>query len=205
MLRELEGEERWRDAMQKKGKFAVRSELHRRSGGPDDPVYDIVHTPPFPTREYVARWCAEEDNRLFAFSKQTVVTIFVALILLIGIYRSIKSLSTGPVPQLTAASRMSAGSNRTSASSNASFAATSSGQSSASQLSAGQFSTDVLAGQSTAGQAEALPPSPASATSPSGTGTSGSTTPSYCQYIKYATTRCPPQSPGQSPRQPPGQ
>jgi hypothetical protein len=71
----------WRDALQRKGKdWAIRT-LRSRYGQPGDAVLDVVHEEPYPTREFLQRWCSEQDNHLFVVSGHTIVVIVVAVVL----------------------------------------------------------------------------------------------------------------------------
>ena len=84
----------WRAALELKGRdWAVR-ELRTRPGVPNDILLDVVYTEPHPTREFVQRWCSEQDNRIFAFSGHTIVIISVAAVLLAVTMGAIESLSS---------------------------------------------------------------------------------------------------------------
>ncbi|PPQ34611.1 hypothetical protein CCS01_10165 [Rhodopila globiformis] len=67
--------------------------MNLRPGRPEDPLLDIVFVPPYPTREYCARWCNEQDNRLFRFSKTSVGILSASIILVTCIGMSAFSLS----------------------------------------------------------------------------------------------------------------
>jgi hypothetical protein len=77
----LENAGRWTDAMERMGKEAVQAEMARRPAREGDRIFDIVHEPPFPTREFCQQWCTAQDNVVFRFSKTTA--IILALIVLI--------------------------------------------------------------------------------------------------------------------------
>lgn len=61
----------WRAALQAKGRHWVASELRMRPGQPGDTLYDVVHTPPFPTRDFCRQWCVEDDNDFLRMSLST--------------------------------------------------------------------------------------------------------------------------------------
>ena len=93
----ISDEDRWRDALRTMGVFAVRTELQRRSGSPSDTVYDIVHTAPYPTREFCMRWCCEEENKLPNLSSWFIGIFCTLLVMLFCIIRLAANLNA-PVP-----------------------------------------------------------------------------------------------------------
>jgi hypothetical protein len=72
----------WRAALQLRGRTWVRHALNSRHGQPGDPVFDVVFEPPYPTREFVQRWCSERGNEGFALSGHAKVLIAAALLLI---------------------------------------------------------------------------------------------------------------------------
>jgi hypothetical protein len=73
----------WRTALRAKGRDWVLSELRRRPGQPEDTLYDVVHEPPFPTREFCQRWCVEEDNKFLSVPTSTKFALCALVIMII--------------------------------------------------------------------------------------------------------------------------
>jgi len=77
----------WRAGLQARGRAWVLAELQMRAGQPQDPLYDIVHVPPHPSREFCQRWCVEDANKFMHLSGSTkavlgglvVLGIFIAM------------------------------------------------------------------------------------------------------------------------------
>jgi hypothetical protein len=180
---QVDDEQRWREAMQKMGKPAVEAELQRRPGSPDDLIYDIVYSPPFPTREFCWQWCIETDNTLFRFSKHSVMVLSAVIVLLIAVVQMVGSLSA----TLSPPSKMMA--NQTKSQSNQSGT-----QASAAGSSSSSSSTDPSASPSIPSSSYVSSSGASSTSSGSSSGSSassGRTGPLTCAYISYATTRCP--------------
>lgn len=76
----------WRAGLQARGRDWVLAELSRRAGQPDEPLYDVVYEPPYPTREFCQRWCVEDDNKILRMSGTSKIAIctFIVLILVFG-------------------------------------------------------------------------------------------------------------------------
>ena len=77
----LANAERWTAAMERMGKPAVQAEMARRPPHPGDRIYDIVHEPPHPSREFCQQWCTEQDNVVFRFSKSTGIIIVLIVVI----------------------------------------------------------------------------------------------------------------------------
>jgi len=73
----------WRNALQAKGRDWVLAELRTRPGQPQDILYDVVHEPPFPTREFCQRWCVEDDNKILRVAGSTKAAIIAVPFLLL--------------------------------------------------------------------------------------------------------------------------
>lgn len=73
----------WRNALQAKGRDWVLTELRTRPGQPQDILYDVVHEPPFPTREFCQRWCVEDDNKILRVAGSTKAAIIAVPFLLL--------------------------------------------------------------------------------------------------------------------------
>jgi hypothetical protein len=92
--------DRWRAGLQTKGRDWVVAELRMRAGLPDDPLYDVVHESPHPTREFCRRWCVEADNAYFRISGTTKAAIcalaFFAVFLAMAMHSLTKTESAQP-------------------------------------------------------------------------------------------------------------
>jgi hypothetical protein len=77
----LENGERWCTAMERMGKEAVQAELTRRPAYPGERILDIVHEPPYPTREFCQQWCTEQDNVVLRFSKSTAIILALVVVI----------------------------------------------------------------------------------------------------------------------------
>jgi hypothetical protein len=83
----------WRAALRAKGRDWVMAELNLRAGQPEDPVYDIVHEAPYPTRAFCQRWCAEEDNKGIRLAGTTKAALIALLLFTIFLAMTIHSFS----------------------------------------------------------------------------------------------------------------
>jgi hypothetical protein len=163
---EVDGDvQRWRDALQRMGKDAVRAELQRRSGSPDDLMYDIVYTPPFPTRDFCWRWCAQEDNKLFSFSRHTIIILFAIAIFLGCFIRMVDSFNAPTSPKHASSPQASRVAH------------------------AGGANAGASSGQS-GPSLDQSNPSIVPSSSSSAASSSSATAPSACAYITYDTSRC---------------
>ena len=75
------------------------AELKTRAGAPDDVVLDVVYEPPYPTREFCQRWCAEQDNRMFHLSGYTKAVLIALLLLTAFVIKAVVSWNSLPVNQ----------------------------------------------------------------------------------------------------------
>lgn len=91
-------ESAWRDALAAKGRDRVMAQLTERSGRPDEPVFDLVFEGPLPTKEFCFRWCAEQDNKIFAFSKNRVYVILAFVIFLVSVIKICSGWSSAAPP-----------------------------------------------------------------------------------------------------------
>jgi hypothetical protein len=83
-------EDAWRAALRTKGRDWVLAELNTRPGLPQDPLHDVVYTPPYPTREFCQRWCVEVDNQYLRLSGSTIALLcglgILGLFIAMGVY-----------------------------------------------------------------------------------------------------------------------
>ena len=86
-------EDAWREALRIKGRDWVLAELRMRPGLPEDPLHEVVYTPPFPTREFCRRWCVEIDTQYGRLSGSTIGLIVGVAILGIFIAMAMYSWS----------------------------------------------------------------------------------------------------------------
>ena len=86
-------EDAWREGLRTKGRDWVLAELSMRPGLPDDPLNDVVYTPPYPSREFCQRWAVEVDNQFLRLSGATKGLIFGVVILGIFIAMAVHSWS----------------------------------------------------------------------------------------------------------------
>jgi hypothetical protein len=91
----LENAERWCSAMERMGKETVQAELARRPAYPGERILDIVHEPPYPTREFCQQWCTEQDNVVLRFSKSTAI-ILTLVVVIAGCLVQVFSGSSAP-------------------------------------------------------------------------------------------------------------
>jgi hypothetical protein len=97
----------WRMALERRGRDWVARELQARFGQPEDEVLDVIFEQPYPTREFCQRWCAEQDNRVFSMSGNTIVIIAAFIFLIAVIARAVVSWDNYRPPE---AESLSAGS-----------------------------------------------------------------------------------------------
>ncbi|WP_158922614.1 hypothetical protein [Acidisphaera sp. S103] len=86
-------EEAWRTGLKTKGRDWVLAELNMRPGLPQDPLYDVVFEPPYPSREFCQRWCVETDNQYLRLSGTGIATLVGLAILAIFVVMAMYSLS----------------------------------------------------------------------------------------------------------------
>ena len=95
----MDPETEWRKALQARGRERIRAELETRAGAPDDVVLDVVYEPPYPTREFCQRWCAEQDNRMFHLSGYSKAALIALLLLTTFVIKAVVSWNSLPVNQ----------------------------------------------------------------------------------------------------------
>jgi hypothetical protein len=163
----------WRVALQQRGKEWVLSELRTRPGRPDDVVYDIVFEAPYPTRDFCARWCAQQDNKLFRMSWPSYAAIAMLLLFIVCFCQAVGSWNAR---ELAIARHLDA---------------PLPAEPSRVGSSGSDFSAAIPGSQSTpAGSGAATSSSGNSSSSSSSSGSSSP--PLLCGYITYDTMRCPP-------------
>jgi hypothetical protein len=91
-------QERWNKALDKKGARMVQADLESQPGRPTDVVYDIGDQPPYPTRDYCARWALGDHRQSSGVARYvTMVTIFT-LLFVVCVIQTIGSFSKTPHP-----------------------------------------------------------------------------------------------------------
>jgi hypothetical protein len=100
----------WRAALRAKGRDWVMAELNLRAGRPEDPVYDIVHEAPYPTRAFCQRWCAEEDNKGVRLAGTTKAALVAFVLCTIFLAMAIRGFTGTEAMNLRAGARSSAAS-----------------------------------------------------------------------------------------------
>jgi hypothetical protein len=152
----------WRDALQTRGKEWVVSELRTRPGRADDVLLDVVFEPPHPTRSFCEQWCAEQDNKIFHLSWQSVAAIAALVLVVICFWQAVGSWNyrelmaaheNDVLPRVAPERTGSSGSSES------------------------DFSPSL--------------PKTSSPADSSSNPTAATTPPSLCSYIGYDTTRCP--------------
>jgi hypothetical protein len=76
-------DERWREALDKKGRGVVRQQLDLRPGPPSELFYDIVDEPPYPSREYCEAWCRDTPAKTGGISGSGVMVIIMSVLVLV--------------------------------------------------------------------------------------------------------------------------
>jgi hypothetical protein len=92
----------WRKGLERLGKEWAERALRSRHGQPGDAVLDVVFAEPYPTREFVQRWCAEEGNKGARISGTTLAA---CIMLLVVIACGIKAVVSWEHRQITPAER----------------------------------------------------------------------------------------------------
>jgi hypothetical protein len=90
---DLETEERWHAALEKRGKEEVRIELDLRPGRPEDLVFSIGDGPPYPTRAYCEAWYAGYRRKAIQISGTKAMVVITSLLTVVCIIWSISSAS----------------------------------------------------------------------------------------------------------------
>ena len=88
-------EQRWRDALQARGKDRVQAELELRPGGPEELIYGVTDTPPFPTRGFCEAWVRGAPPRGFGVSGTTAVLVGFTLLAAACIAGAVGGLTGG--------------------------------------------------------------------------------------------------------------
>ncbi len=81
----------WRAALQAKGRDWVLAELHTRPGQPQDPVYDVVFEPPYPTRDFCQRWSVDEDNKYLRMAGSTKIALCVLVVFVVFLGMAVRT------------------------------------------------------------------------------------------------------------------
>jgi hypothetical protein len=85
--------EKWRAGLQAKGRDWVLAELRMRAGQPGDPLYDVVHESPHPSREFCLRWCVDVDNAYFRVSGSTKAAIGALVLFALFLAMAVRTLN----------------------------------------------------------------------------------------------------------------
>jgi len=88
----------WRQGLRKRGKDWVLAELHRRAGGPDDVLLEVVFQPPYPTRAFCLQWCAEEESRI-RVPPSLRLALVVAVLTVVCVLKAVTSFQSLPAEQ----------------------------------------------------------------------------------------------------------
>jgi hypothetical protein len=83
----------WRAGLQARGRSWVLAELQMRAGQPQDPLYDVVHAPPYPSREFCQRWCVEDANKFMRVSGSTKAALCAFVILCVCLAMAVHSFT----------------------------------------------------------------------------------------------------------------
>jgi hypothetical protein len=165
----------WRNALQARGKEWITHELRTRPGRPDDTLLDVVFEPPHPTRSFCEQWCAEQDNKIFHLSWQSIGAIAALVLFIICFWQAVGSWNDRALTvERDAYVPLQVAPDRTGGSGGSDFSPSLPKPYSSSD------NSSSFGGVST---------SSSSASSSSSTSTTPS---SLCSYITYDTTRCPP-------------
>jgi hypothetical protein len=79
-------EQLWREGLVRLGKEWAERALRSRHGQAGDAVLDVVFAEPYPTREFVQRWCAEQGNKGVRISGTALVAwIMLGVVIACGI------------------------------------------------------------------------------------------------------------------------
>ncbi len=73
----------WRTALENRGRDWVKHQLRNRPGRPDDVVFDVVFSEPYPTRGFCQSWCDQQDNKVFQFSGHTKAIIVLGILFVV--------------------------------------------------------------------------------------------------------------------------
>ncbi|MBS0560399.1 MAG: hypothetical protein JSR21_10125, partial [Proteobacteria bacterium] len=88
-------EQRWRDALQARGKDRVQAELELRPGSPEDLVYGVTDGPPHPTRAFCDAWVRGAPPRGFGLSGNTAALVGFSLLAAACIAGAVGGLTGG--------------------------------------------------------------------------------------------------------------
>jgi hypothetical protein len=95
-------DERWREALKKKGQQVVRQQLDCRPGPPSELLYDIVDEPPYPTRAYCEAWCRGAPAKSIGMSPAGAMVLISSILLIICVFRGAMSWSSADTNWLSA-------------------------------------------------------------------------------------------------------
>jgi hypothetical protein len=76
-------DERWREALAKKGKDVVRQKLDLRPGAPTELLYDVVDEPPYPDRAFCEAWCRDTLPKAGGISGSAVMVVIMSVLVLV--------------------------------------------------------------------------------------------------------------------------
>jgi len=88
-------EQRWRAALQERGKDRVQAELELRPGGAEDLIYGLTDSPPYPTRGFCEAWVRGKPPPSFGLSGNTAVLIGFSLLAVACIAGAVGGLTRG--------------------------------------------------------------------------------------------------------------
>jgi hypothetical protein len=94
-------DERWREALKKKGQQVVRQQLDCRPGPPTELLYDIVDEPPYPTRAYCEAWCRGMPAKSVGMSGTGAMVVIMSILVVVCVFRGALSLSSADVNWLS--------------------------------------------------------------------------------------------------------
>jgi hypothetical protein len=86
-------DERWREALEKKGQDAIRHKLDLRPGPPGELFYDIVDAPPYPDRAFCEAWCRGVPPRTGGMSRIGAMVVIMSILVVVCGLRAFTSSS----------------------------------------------------------------------------------------------------------------
>jgi hypothetical protein len=98
MRSSTEEEKRWRAGLELVGRSPVAQYLRVHPGLPDDPVSDLPLHPPYPSRQFCERWCAQSEMDLIKGYGNIIVMGTLMLVILVSVAMCQLSSVTNTMP-----------------------------------------------------------------------------------------------------------